>query len=155
MTRTHPRKNPFYISISVLLSHYGKTSAMGWLRLVGSFKNIGLFCKSAWQTRPWPVFCKRDIYSAKETYVFKEPTNGSPPIPFPLPHMHAGLDLHWPILPIFSTCIGKGGTPGGGFYYQNTARKSSWLKSGVDPPIKKQSDIDPGSPILLQFQNAL
>jgi len=44
---------------------------MGWLRLVGSIKIIGLFCERALQKR---------LYSAEETYIFKEPTNRSHPI---------------------------------------------------------------------------
>ena len=44
---------------------------MGWLRLVGSLKITGLFCKRALYKR---------LYSAKVTYNFKEPTNRSHPI---------------------------------------------------------------------------
>jgi len=35
------------------------------------------------------------------------------------------------------------------------ALKSSWLKSGVDQPTEKPAGVDPGSPILVQIQNAL
>jgi len=44
---------------------------MGWLRLVGSLKLWSLLQKS-------PI---KRLYSAKETYNFKEPTNRSHPIP--------------------------------------------------------------------------
>jgi len=44
---------------------------MAWLRLVGSLKIIGLFCKRDLQKRR---------YSAKETYIFKKPTHPSYPI---------------------------------------------------------------------------
>jgi len=42
-----------------------------WLRLVGSFKIWVSFAKDPY---------KRDLYSAKETCTFKEPTNRSHPI---------------------------------------------------------------------------
>jgi len=50
---------------------------MGWLRLVGSIELYVSFAKEP---------CKKDyilrrLYSAKETYNFKEPTNRSHPIP--------------------------------------------------------------------------
>ena len=41
---------------------FRKTSDMGWLRLVNS------------------IFCKRDLYSAKETCDFKEPTRCGHPM---------------------------------------------------------------------------
>ena len=41
---------------------------MGWLRLVGSLKLQVSFAKEPY---------KRDLYSAKETYIFKRPTNRS------------------------------------------------------------------------------
>ena len=31
------------------------------------------------------------------------------------------------------------------------ALKSSWLKSGVDPPTENPEGVDPGSPILVQI----
>ena len=43
-------------------------------------KNIGLFCKRALEKR---------LYSAKETYIFKEPTNRSPPIGHTCAHIHS------------------------------------------------------------------
>jgi len=46
-------------------------SCMGWLQLVGSFKLSVSFAKEPY---------KRELYSAKETYNFKEPTNRSHPI---------------------------------------------------------------------------
>jgi len=46
-------------------------SRMGWLRFVGSLKLYVSFAKEPY---------KRDVYSAKETYNFKEPTNCSHPI---------------------------------------------------------------------------
>jgi len=55
--------------ISEGLSHPKRR--MGWLQLVGAFKMIGLFCKRALWKR---------LYSAKETYNFKGPTNCSHPI---------------------------------------------------------------------------
>ena len=53
---------------------------MGWLRLVGSLK-VCLFCKRALQKR---------LYSAKETYDFKEPTYRSHPIPTSIASKRAG-----------------------------------------------------------------
>jgi len=44
---------------------------MGWLRLIGSLKLQVSFAKEPY---------KRDLYSAKETYNFKELTNCSHPI---------------------------------------------------------------------------
>jgi len=44
---------------------------MGWLRLVGSFKIYVFFAKKPYKT---------DLYSAKKTYNFKDPTNHSHPI---------------------------------------------------------------------------
>jgi len=44
---------------------------MGWLRLVGSLKNIDLFCQTALLNR---------LYSAKETSNLKEYTNRSHPM---------------------------------------------------------------------------
>ena len=44
---------------------------MGWLRLVGSKKIIGLFCKIPLEKR---------LYSAKETYTLKEPPTHSHPM---------------------------------------------------------------------------
>ena len=52
-------------------SCWPRTADMEWLRLVGSLKIIGLFCKRALLKRR---------YSTKETYNFKEPTNRSHPI---------------------------------------------------------------------------
>ena len=53
-------------------------AAMGWLRLVGSLKLQVSFAKEPY---------KKELYSAKETYNFKEPTNRSNPIaPCPLLH---------------------------------------------------------------------
>jgi len=46
--------------------------AMGWLRFAGFIKTTCLFCKRALQKR---------LYSAKETYNFKEHTHRSHPIP--------------------------------------------------------------------------
>ena len=57
-----------HVRTELYLSHI---NTMGWLRLVGSLKSIGLFCKRALQKRP--TFCK-------ETHNFKEPTNRSDPI---------------------------------------------------------------------------
>jgi len=48
-----------------------QTNNMGWLRLVGSIKIKGLFCKRALSKRR---------YSAKETYNFIDPTDRSDPI---------------------------------------------------------------------------
>jgi len=45
---------------------------MRWLRLVGSLKIIGLYCKRALQKR---------LCSVKEAYDYQEPTNRSHPIP--------------------------------------------------------------------------
>jgi len=44
---------------------------MGWIRLVGSLTIRVSFAKDPY---------KRDLYFAKETYIFKEPTNRSHPI---------------------------------------------------------------------------
>jgi len=52
-------------------SHAWHTLAMSWLRLVGSLKIWVSFAKEPYE---------RDLYSAKETYVFKESTNRSHPI---------------------------------------------------------------------------
>jgi len=47
-------------------------SRIRWLRLLGSLKTSVSFAKEP---------CKRDLYSANETYIFKEPTHHSHPIP--------------------------------------------------------------------------
>jgi len=60
----------FSVSFWIDFPFFGRYG-VGWLRLVGSFKIIGLFCKRALQKRR---------YSAKETYQFEEPTNRSHPI---------------------------------------------------------------------------
>jgi len=44
---------------------------MGWLRLVASFKYIGLFCR---------IFSLFEVCFAKEIHTFKEPTSRSQPI---------------------------------------------------------------------------
>jgi len=44
---------------------------MRWLRLVGSFKFYVFFAKEPYK--------REDRYSAKEAYIFKEPTNRSHP----------------------------------------------------------------------------
>jgi len=49
-----------------------RLNVMGWLRLVGSLQTWVSFAKEPY---------KSDLYSAKETYNFKEPTNRSHPIP--------------------------------------------------------------------------
>ena len=46
---------------------------MGWLRLVASLKISVSFAKEPYKT---------DLYSAKETDIFKEATNRSHPIPY-------------------------------------------------------------------------
>ena len=55
---------------------------MGWLRWVGSLKLQNSFCKRALLKR---------VYSAKETYNLKEPTNRSHPIPFSSTPILCGL----------------------------------------------------------------
>ena len=44
---------------------------MKWLRLVGSLKTKVSFAQEPYKT---------DVYSAKETYIFKEPTNHGHPV---------------------------------------------------------------------------
>jgi len=57
---------------------------MGWLRLVGSLKLEVSFVKEPY---------KRDLYSAKETYNLKEPTNRSHPISYIVLRLVGSLKL--------------------------------------------------------------
>jgi len=69
-----------------LLQWYGVAMTSRLLKIVG------LFCKRALQKR---------LYSAKETYNFKEPTNHSHPIPYSLLHLEchsisvSNSQSHW------------------------------------------------------------
>jgi len=78
------------------MKKYEKSSSFLWFSSFGSIHALSRVTSPHWYTRRLlkitGLFCKRDLYkrlySAKETYHFKEPTNRSHPIRVASPHWH-------------------------------------------------------------------